>query len=74
MRHTRPFIRSRLRLPESLHQVSVPLIQPAADDPAAFEVRVRFHARSPFGATTQHELRYRLKRAQQGDVWIVTAD
>lgn len=72
-RFTEPLIRPRLRIPDSLHALVVDEIRPAAEDASRFEVRVRFRARTPFGATTENRARFSMKRASGDAGWIVTA-
>lgn len=73
--YTRPLVQARLRLPESLHAFAVTSVQPATDDPARFEVEVRFRARTPFGSITAHQARFAMKRtASNHKLWIVTAE
>jgi hypothetical protein len=70
--NTRPMVRARLRLPDSLQDFSVAEIAALPDDPTRYAVRVTFKARTPFGALTAHEARFLMKRSSRGTVWIVT--
>lgn len=72
--YTRPLIRARLRIPDSLQGFVVTLVSPMADDAARFEVEVRFRARTPFGGITGHSARFRMKRAASPGLWVVTAE
>lgn len=70
--YTRPLVRARLRLPGSLSDYTVVSVRPVADDPGRYDIEVRFRARTPFGGTTAHGARFRMKRADDAS-WIVTA-
>lgn len=72
--NTIPLIRPRLRVPKSLHQVTVVSVKPTADDPERFLVEVSFRATSPFGATAEHRAKFRMKRSANKQFWIVTAE
>lgn len=74
VQYTRPLVRARLRLPESLKDYTVAAIVPVPEDPDRYAVTVRFRARTPFGAETAHEAGFRLRAAADGQGWIVTAD
>lgn len=71
--YTRPLVRARLRVPDSLQDYRVASLRPSADDPSRFEVEVQFRARTPFGGMSAHSARFRMKRAAAGGGWIVTA-
>lgn len=70
--YTRPLVRARLRLPDSLQDYRVASLLPSADDPSRFEVEVQFRARTPFGGVSAHSARFQMRRAAAGG-WIVTA-
>lgn len=72
--YTRPLIKARLRLPSSLQDFTVLDIAPTADDPARFAVQLRFKARSPFGAVTEHRAGFHMKATQSGKAWVVTTE
>lgn len=72
--YTRPLIKARLRLPDSLRDYTVQSITPTADDPARFAVQVRFKARTPFGAVTEHTAKFLMKVTASGKAWVVTAE
>ncbi len=72
--YTRPLVKARLRMPESLQQFSVVTVQPTPDDAFRFAVMVRFRAKTPFGALTEHEARFHMKRTASQKLWIVTAE
>ncbi|MDP3859861.1 MAG: hypothetical protein Q8Q73_19035 [Stagnimonas sp.] len=71
--YTRPLIKARLRIPDSLRDYRVTAITRSTDDPSRFEVEVHFLARTPFGGTTAHSARFQMKRAATDGEWIVTA-
>ena len=71
--YTRPLVKARLRLPDSLQNYTVQSITPTADDPARFAVQVQFKARTPFGAVTEHTATYLMKATASGKAWVVTA-
>ena len=71
--YTRPLVKARLRIPESLHSFAVTAITPLCDDPSRFEVAVRFRARTPFGGVTEYSTRFQMKPASSKGVWITTA-
>ncbi|WP_148044716.1 hypothetical protein [Stagnimonas aquatica] len=71
--YTRPLVKARLRIPDSLQNYTVTAIAPLADDPGRFDVEVHFEARTPFGGTTAHRARFQMKRAAVEGEWIVTA-
>lgn len=71
--YTRPLVKARLRIPDSLRDYRVAAITPSTDDPSRFEVEVHFQARTPFGGTTAHSARFQMKRAAREGGWIVTA-
>lgn len=71
--YTRPMVRARLRLPDSLAGYTVARIDPVAGEPGRWEVEVRFSARAPFGGVTAHQAVFRMRRAAEADAWIVTA-
>lgn len=71
--YTRPLVKARLRIPDSLQDYRVASIQPSADDPARFEIEVQFQARTPFGGITAHSARFQMKRMASAEQWIVTA-
>ncbi len=71
--YTRPLVRARLRLPDSLQDYRIVRLAPTVDDPERFEVEVQFRARTPFGGLTAHRAHFRMKRAASGQGWIVTA-
>lgn len=71
--YTRPLVRARLRVPQSLQDYTVASITPSRDDSTRFDVEVRFKARTPFGAITSHSARFQMKRAPSTADWIVTA-
>jgi hypothetical protein len=73
LHYTQPLVRARLRLPNSLKDYRIEAITPVQDDPGRFEVRVRFKAETPFGATTEHEARFSMRQAAVPGLWIVTA-
>lgn len=70
--YTQPLLRARLRLPNSLKDYRIDAITPVPDDPGRYEVRVRFSADTPFGATTEHEARFWMKAAAIPGQWIIT--
>ena len=72
--YTKPLVKARLRLPESLQDFAVSGVQPMADDPSRFLVTVQFKARTPFGGLTEHSARFKMKQAARKTFWIVTAD
>ena len=71
--YTRPLVKARLRVPQSLQDYTVASITPARDDPTRFDVEVHFKARTPFGAITAHSARFQMKRAASVADWIVSA-
>lgn len=71
--YTRPMVRARLRLPDSLAGYAVARIEPLAGEPGRWEVEVRFSARTPFGGVTEHSAVFRMRHAAEADAWIVTA-
>ena len=71
--YTRPLVRARLRLPDSLAGYTVARIEPLAGEPGRYEVEVRFSALTPFGGVTEHSAVFRMRRAAEVDAWIVTA-
>lgn len=71
--YTRPLVKARLRLPDSLQDFTVLGIAPTADDPARFAVQLRFKAKSPFGAVTEHRAGFHMKATRSGRAWVVTA-
>lgn len=73
-RYTRPMVRARLRIPDSLQGFVVATVAPMTSDVSRFEVEVRFRARTPFGAITEHSARFRMKPASRRGEWIVTAE
>lgn len=72
--YTRPLVKARLRIPDSLHNFAVTTVAPTANDPSRFAVVVRFRARTPFGAITEHSARFQMKQAFSKGAWIVTAE
>lgn len=70
--YTRPLVRARLRVPDSLSDYRVESILPSPDDPQRYDIEVSFRARTPFGGTTAHRAQFRMRRAEGGG-WIVTA-
>lgn len=70
--YTRPLVRARLRVPDSLSDYRVESILPSPDDPLRYDIEVSFRARTPFGGMTAHGARFRMRRAEGGG-WIVTA-
>lgn len=72
--NTRPLIRARMRLPDSLQGLTVTRIEAAVDDPARFAVEVQFQGRTPFGLLTTHQARFHMKRSVNRSLWVVTAD
>ena len=72
-RWTRPLLRARLRLPDSLRDVVVTQVEPDAQDPQRFLVRIAFQAQTPFGAVTPHEAWFYFRPATQRGDWVVTA-
>ncbi len=70
--YTRPLVRARLRVPDSLSDYRVESIRPSPDDPLRYDIAVRFRARTPFGGLTAHSAQFRMRRAEAGG-WIVTA-
>ena len=72
--YTRPLVRARLRLPDSLHSFVVTTVTPVTSDPSRFAVEVRFRASTPFGAITEHSARFQMKRASSMASWIVTVE
>lgn len=70
--YTRPLVRARLRLPDSLRDYRVESIRPSADDAARYDIEVSFRARTPFGGLTAHSAQFRMRRTDAGG-WIVTA-
>lgn len=72
--NTRPLIRARLRLPDSLRDVTVTSIAPSADDPQRYAVALRFKARTPFGAITEHQAYFSFKRSSGRGLWIITSE
>lgn len=71
--YTRPLVKARLRVPQSLQDYTVASITPAKDDPTRFDIEVQFKARTPFGAITSHSARFQMKRVASTADWIVTA-
>lgn len=71
--YTRPMVRARLRLPDSLAGYTVARIEPVAGEPGRWEVEVRFSARTPFGGVTAHNAVFRMRHAAVADAWVVTA-
>ena len=72
--YTRPLVKARLRLPDSLQDFAVTAVKPELDDPSRFEVQVRFKAKTPFGGITEHTAQFRMKRTASKNLWIVTAE
>lgn len=70
--YTRPLVRARLRVPDSLSDYRVESVLPSADDPQRYDIEVGFRARTPFGGMTAHRAQFRMRRAEGGG-WIVTA-
>lgn len=73
-RYTRPLVKARLRIPDSLHGFVVTKVVPMVNEPSRFEVEVRFRARTPFGVITEQSARFRMKKASGQGAWIVTAE
>jgi hypothetical protein len=73
LRWTRPLLRARLRLPDSLQSVVVGSVQRDARDPQRFLVLVRFAAQTPFGAITPHQAWFYFRPAARSGDWVVTA-
>lgn len=73
-RYTRPLVKARLRIPDSLHGFVVTKVAPMVNELSRFEVEVRFRARTPFGVITEHSARFRMKQASGKGEWIVTAE
>jgi len=71
--YTRPLVKARLRLPDSLQDYTVHSIVPTTEDPARFAVHVQFKARTPFGAVTEHSAKFLMKATVSGRAWVVTA-
>ena len=75
MFYTQPLVKARLRAPDSLHAFAITGIAASADDPLRFEVQVRFRAKTPFGAITEHSARFHMKRSTSSqNIWIVTSE
>lgn len=72
--YTRPLVRARLRLPDSLQGFAVNAIKRETGDASRFEVEVRFRAKTPFGGITEHTAQFRMKRTASKNLWIVTAE
>jgi len=72
--NTRPLIRARLRLPDSLQGLQVTRIEPTAEDPTRFVVSLAFQGRTPFGRLSSHQARFHMKRSATHGLWVVTAD
>ena len=70
--YTRPQIKARLRLPDSLQGFAVGAIQPVAGEPGRYAVIVRFKGKAPFGGITAHSAEFWMQRAAIPGHWIVT--
>ena len=72
--YTRPLVKARLRIPDSLQGFLVTTIKPEVGDASRFEVEVQFRAKTPFGGVTEHTARFRMKQTSRKNLWIVIAE